>query len=111
MLAEALADRAWDEPEIRDLDRVLLGHAAQLVPPRERPADPRDVQRDLGLREVGADLRVSPVPAVAPVVGLSDATVAFAIQLGGRALDALDHEVGERAKPGVELALARELEI
>src|SRR6266496_1064005 len=111
MLAEALADGARDEPEVGDLDGAVLGHAAQLVPPRERAAPPRDVQGDLGLAEVRADLLVGPVPTVAPVVGRADAAVALAIQLGRRPLDPLDHEVRERAEPGLELTLARELEI
>src|SRR2546430_8998864 len=67
MLAEALTDGARDEPEVGDLDGAVLGHPAQLVPPRERAAPPRDVQHDLGLAEVRADLLVGPVPAVAPV--------------------------------------------
>src|SRR5256886_11446142 len=44
-------------------------------PPHERAAASRDVQRDLGLRQVRADLRVGPIPAVAPVVGLADGAV------------------------------------
>src|SRR3989449_10384701 len=111
VLTEALADRAREEPEVGDLDRAVLGNPAQLVPPREHAAAPRDVQRDLGLCQVRADLFVGPVPAVAPVVGLADPAVALTIQLGGGPLDPLDHEVGERAEPGCELVLVRELEI
>src|SRR5207244_3589133 len=58
-----------------------------------------------------ADLRVGPIPAVAPVVGLADGSGTLAIQLGRRPLDPLDHEVGERAEPGPELAFPRQLEI
>src|SRR5881396_4099599 len=65
MLAEALADGVREQPEVGDLDRAVLGHPPQLVPPRERAAASRDVQRDLGLRQVRADLRVGPIPAVA----------------------------------------------
>src|SRR5436189_2047391 len=65
MLAKALADRAREQAEICDLDGVVLGHPAQLVPPRERTSPPGDVQCDLGLREVGADVGVGPIPAVA----------------------------------------------
>src|SRR5213083_252077 len=89
VLAEALTDRAREEAEVGDLDGPVLGYAAQLVPPRERRAAPRDVQRDLGLCEVGADFLVGPVPAVAPVVGRADAAVAFAVQLGRRPRDRL----------------------
>src|SRR5437773_12420794 len=92
-----------EQPEVGDLDRAVLGHPAQLVPPRERAAASRDVQRDFGLRQVRADLRVGPIPAVAPVVGLADGAVTLAIQIGRRPLDPLDHEVGERAEPGIEL--------
>src|SRR5207247_7283743 len=91
MLAEALADRAREEHEVCDLYGAVLGHPAQLVPPRERAAAPRDVQRDPGLRQVRADLFVGPVPTVAPVVGLADGAVALAIQRGRRPLDPLDH--------------------
>src|SRR5216117_2384214 len=78
MLAEALADGVREQPEVSDLDGAVVGHPAQLVPPRERAAASRDVQRDLGLRQVRADLRVGPVPAVAPVVGLADGAVTLA---------------------------------
>src|SRR2546430_6736661 len=67
VLAEAPADRRRGEPEIRDLDRAVFRHAPQLVPPGERALPAGDMQRDLGLREVGADLGVGPVPAVPPV--------------------------------------------
>src|SRR5438046_8899413 len=89
VLAETLTDRVREEAEVGDLDGPILGHAAQLVPARERPAAPRDVQRDLGLCEVGADILVGPVPAVAPVVGRADAAVALAVQLGRRPRDRL----------------------
>src|SRR3989441_6877347 len=36
MFAEALAYGVREEAEVRDLDRAVLGHPAQLVPPRER---------------------------------------------------------------------------
>src|SRR5436853_6523956 len=80
VLAEALADGARDEPEVCDLDGAVLGHPAQLVPPRERAAPSRDVQCDLGLAEVRADLLVGPIPAAAPVVGLRGAALALAVQ-------------------------------
>src|SRR6266540_4197505 len=96
MLAEALADCAREEPEVGDLDGAVLRHPAQLVPARERAAAPRDVQGDLGLPEVGADLLVGPVPAVAPVVGLADPAVALAIQCGRRPLDRLEDRKSTR---------------
>ena len=111
MLAEAVADGVREQPEVGDLDRAVVGHPPQLVPPHERAAAPRDVQCDLGLRQVRADLRVGPIPAVAPVVGLADGAVTLAIQLGRRPLDPLDHEVGEGAEPGPELLFPRQLEI
>src|SRR5207244_5853551 len=83
VLAEPLADRTGEEPEISDLDRAVVGHAAQLVPSRERAAAPRDVERDLRPGEMSADLVVTPVPAVAPVIGLAHAAIALAIQLCG----------------------------
>src|SRR5207253_1077374 len=81
MLAEAVADGVREQPEVGDLDRAVLGRPAQFVPPHERAAASRDVQRDLGLRQVRADLRVGPIPAVAPVVGLADGAVTLAIHL------------------------------
>src|SRR5881409_1307053 len=69
----------WTDTEIR-------AHLAQpeITLHVERAAAPRDVQRDLGLRQVCADLRVGPIPAVAPVVGLADGAVTLAIHLRRR---------------------------
>src|SRR6266511_743445 len=111
MLAEALADCAREEPEVGDLDGAVLRHPAQLVPARERAAAPRDVQGDLGLPEVGADLLVGPVPAVAPVVGLADPAVALAIQCGRRPLDRLDGEAGKDIEGRPELTRTLQVEV
>src|SRR5207253_3083178 len=88
VLAEALTDRVREEAEVGDLDGPILGHAAQLVPARERPAAPRDVQRDLGLCEVGADILVGPVPPLA--LHLASYTVLGLFCLFAGALNLID---------------------
>src|SRR2546430_14490870 len=110
VLAEAPADRRRGEPEIRDLDRAVFRHAPQLVPPGERALPAGDMQRDLGLREVGADLGVGPVPAVAPVVCLAHGAIALTIKRGRGAPNTLDHDVREVAERGPELPRFSELE-
>src|SRR5438445_8171537 len=79
MLPQALADHPRREAEVGDLDRVILRHAAQFVPADERATAHGHEERDLGLREVRANLGVAPVPAVAPVVLLAHRAVAVAL--------------------------------
>src|SRR2546427_3517182 len=111
VFAEPAADRRRGESEIRDLHRAVLRHPPQLVPPGERAVPARHVQRDLWLCEMGADLGVAPVPAVAPMVRLAHGAVAITIELGGGMPDTLDHDVREVAEGGPKLAWFPQLEI
>src|SRR3989442_12151589 len=80
MFPQALADHPRREAEVGDLDRIIIRYAAQLVPAGERATAHGHEERDLGLREVRANLGVAPVPAVAPVVLRAHCAVAVAIQ-------------------------------
>src|SRR5256714_14569819 len=111
MLAEPPADGRGGESEVRDLDGAVFRHAAQLVPPGERAVAARDMQRDLRLCEMGADLGVGPVPAIAPVIRLAHGAIALTIELGRGTPDALDRHVGEVPEGGPKLPWLPQLEI
>src|SRR6266853_2641762 len=111
MLPKAAADRVRREAEIRDLNRVVIGHAPELVPPGEPLTLRGHIQADLGLTQMGVDVGVTPVPAVAPVVGLADGSVAGAVERRGRLPHPLDDEAQEVYERLPELSGGRQLEV
>src|SRR5712692_4969585 len=111
MLPQALADHPRREAEVGDLDRIILRYAAQLVPADERTTAHGHEERDLGPREVRANLGVAPVPAVAPVVLRAHRAVAVAIQARRGVRDALRDQVGKVPEGPPELVAILELEI
>src|SRR5436305_12510126 len=80
-------------------------------PPVERALPTRVVQCDLGLCELGSDLSVGPVPAVAPVVGFAHGAIAPTIERRRGVADALDHDVREVAERGPEQVRTAQFEI
>ena len=111
MLSEAATDRVRREAEVCDLDRSVVGHASELVPPRESAVVFRHVQPDLGLRQMGGDLGVGPPPPVAPVVRFTDRPIAEAVQLRARLRDVPHDEPREFAEGLLELSWSSQLEI
>src|SRR5207247_5702432 len=111
MFPQALADHSRREAEVGDLDRIILRHSAQLVPADQRAAAHGHEQRDLGPREVRANLGVAPIPAVAPVVLGAHRAVTVAIQTRRGVRDALRHHVEKVPEARPELVAILELEI
>ena len=111
MLAEAPAELRGDNAEVGDLHRIVLGDAAQLVVPRQTAVTRRDVERDCGVGEVVPDLRVGPVPAVAPVELRSDRAITVAPQIWARMGRTLQADVREGPEGGLEPVGPGELQV
>ena len=111
MLAEAAPDRVAHDSEIRDLDGVVVGDAAQLVPAEQAAVATGDVQGDRGIVEVAAQLGVGPVPPVPPVVRFAHGAVALPVELGRRGGLGGEHDVGELAECRLELGRRAQLQV
>lgn len=116
MLAEPAPELRGHNAEIRDLHRIILRHAPQLVPSHERglllsiPAR-GDKQGHRGIREVCGDALVGPIPAIPPMESLSHPLIAQPIQRRLRLPSANDANIWKRAEGGLELAAILQLEI
>jgi hypothetical protein len=94
MFSQSAADLRGSDAEVGDLDGVVLRLLAQLVIPGEVVAAPREEERDGGVGEVGADLLVRPISAVAPVIRPTHGAVALPVQLRGRRGNVCHRDVG-----------------
>jgi hypothetical protein len=116
VLAEPAPELSGHDAEIRDLHRIILGHAPQLVPSRELGllrAVPAcgDEEGDGGIRKVSGDLRVGPVPAIPPMERRPHRLIAQPIQHRLRLGRAHNGNIGKRAEGSLELAAILQLEI
>ena len=116
MFPEATAEFGRDDAEVRDLHRIILGNAPQLVPACQRAAravrPPRcDEQLNGRIGEMPSDLVIGPVPAVEPMKRFAYGTIAGTVQIRRRLGDARDGDFRKSPEGGPELRGRAEFEI
>src|SRR2546423_7484503 len=90
VLSEAATELRGNDAEVRDLDRIILGDTAQLVPACQldilllffASGTRRDKELNGWVSEVIGDLLVGPIPAVEPMKRLADGFITHPIELG-----------------------------
>ena len=115
-LAEAAPELVGDNAEIRDLHRIVLRDAPQLVPSRQSrrvlAGHPhRHEQLNRGIAQVRRDFLVGPVPAVPPVECLADGSIAHPVELRLRLGRVRNGDIWEIPESRLELFGVMKLEI